>query len=201
MERMKTDLFTGELVRLVTADPETAADVLSRWGQDSEYLRLLDNDPARMFSVKKFKEWLEKDFVEAEPLDNFLFLIQTLAEEQLIGFVGLDGVRWNHGDCYVGIGLGGRENWGKGYGTDAMRLVLRYAFDELNLHRVSLGVFEYNPRAIRSYEKAGFIVEGRARQFLHRDGRRWDLIFMGILREEWEKARGNWPVTHEKEDE
>jgi RimJ/RimL family protein N-acetyltransferase len=54
------------------------------------------------------------------------------------------------------------------------------------MQRVSLNVFEYNPRAIRSYEKCGFKHEGRARQAMNRDGRRWDLIFMGCLREEWE---------------
>ena len=67
-----------------------------------------------------------------------------------------------------------------------MGVLLRYAFAELNLRRVSLSVFEYNPRAMRSYEKAGFVVEGRRRQALNRDGRRWDVIHMGILREEWE---------------
>jgi len=69
-----------------------------------------------------------------------------------------------------------------------MRVMLRYAFAELNLHRVSLNVFEYNPRAIRSYEICGFVREGRCRQALHRDGRRWDLIYMGIMREEWRES-------------
>jgi len=68
-----------------------------------------------------------------------------------------------------------------------MRILLRYAFEELNLHRLSLSVFEYNSRAIRSYEKAGFVIEGRARQFLNRDGLRYDMIFMGILRDEWKE--------------
>lgn len=71
-----------------------------------------------------------------------------------------------------------------------MRLALRFAFMELNLHRVTLDVFEYNPRAIRSYEKAGFREEGRRRQLLLRNGRRWDEIEMGILREEWLKLNG-----------
>jgi RimJ/RimL family protein N-acetyltransferase len=66
-----------------------------------------------------------------------------------------------------------------------MNVLLRFAFTEVNLKRVSLGVFEYNPRAIRSYEKAGFRLEGRLRSLLHREGRRWDNLFMGILREEW----------------
>ena len=64
-------------------------------------------------------------------------------------------------------------------------LILRYAFLELNLQRVSLDVFDYNQRAIRSYEKAGFTLEGRQRGVLLREGKRWDLVYMGILREEW----------------
>jgi RimJ/RimL family protein N-acetyltransferase len=78
--------------------------------------------------------------------------------------------------------------WGKGYGTDAMRVVLRYAFTELNLHRVSLDVFSYNPRAIRSYEKAGFKYEGCMRSRVQRDGKRWNMVFMGIMKEEWEES-------------
>ncbi len=60
---------------------------------------------------------------------------------------------------------------------------------ELNLHRVTLDAFEYNPRALRSYQKAGFVEEGRLRGALHRDGRRRDMIFMGILRQEWQEGR------------
>ena len=66
-----------------------------------------------------------------------------------------------------------------------MKLVLRYAFTELNLRRVTLNVFEYNPRAIRCYEKLGFQHEGRVRKYLNREGRRWDLMYMGIMKEEW----------------
>ncbi|HXQ36514.1 MAG TPA: GNAT family protein, partial [Anaerolineales bacterium] len=78
-----------------------------------------------------------------------------------------------------------RDFWGRGYGTDVMKVILRYAFMEINLRRVTLSVFEYNPRAVRSYEKAGFVHEGRMRQFLNREGKRWDMLFMGILRDEW----------------
>ena len=72
-----------------------------------------------------------------------------------------------------------------------MNLTLRYAFTELNLRRVSLDVFEFNERAVRSYEKVGFHMEGRQRQAIIREGRRWDMLFMGILREEWIKIHGN----------
>ncbi len=184
---MSNNLFQGELVRFVAAEPQLAAGLFAKWMRDSEFVRLLDTDPARLLSVDKYKEWFEKDLVEQQKNDELFFLIRTLEEDLTIGLIGLDGIQWVHGDAWVGIGLGEREYWGKGYGTDAMRILLRYAFEELNLHRLSLSVFEYNSRAIRSYEKVGFVIEGRARQFLNRDGRRYDMIFMGILRDEWKE--------------
>jgi RimJ/RimL family protein N-acetyltransferase len=181
---MEMELFKGKLVRLSAEDPETIADHFSRWSRDSEYTRLLDSGATRQFSVKATKEWIEKE-LEKDPADMFTFMIRTLEDDCLIGDIGLEEFHWMHGDAYVGIGLGDRDYWGKGYGTDAMKVILRYAFNELNLHRVSLSVFEYNPRAIRSYEKVGFIHEGRVRQYLHKEGRRWDLFFMGITKDEW----------------
>jgi RimJ/RimL family protein N-acetyltransferase len=174
------------MVRLVSPEPEVAAERIAKWMCDSEFVRLMDTDPARLLSVDKYKEWFEKDMVDDEKNDELFFLIQTFPENQPIGLIGLDGIRWTHGDAWVGIGLGERDYWGKGYGSDAIRILLRYAFSELNLHRLSLSVFEYNRRAIRSYQKVGFVDEGRARQFLNRDGQRYDLLFMGILRAEWE---------------
>lgn len=180
------NLFQGELVRLTAANAERDAQTMASWSRDSEYGRLLDSDPALPKSVKSTQENIAR-WMETDRPDGIGFVIRTLADDRLIGFVGLNGIRWKDGDAFIGIGIGEREYWGNGYGTDAMRVILRYAFTELNLHRVSLNVFEYNPRAIRSYEKAGFTIEGRERQVLCRDGRRYDVIGMGILREEWEK--------------
>lgn len=185
---MDSNLFKGELVRLTMDDPKVAAEAFSRWQRNSGYWRLMSSGPAYSYSVQAVKKWLEED-MEKETPSFFPFLIHRLEDDCLIGDIALDGVRFNHGDTFVGISIGDPQYWGKGYGTDAMRVILRYAFDELNLHRVSLDVFEYNPRAVRSYEKAGFKVEGRLRQTLNREGRRWDMIFMGILREEWQATR------------
>jgi RimJ/RimL family protein N-acetyltransferase len=179
-------LFQGELVRLAAVNPETDSKLFATWARDAEYLRMLDTSPVRQWSEKQYKKWFKED-LEKENRDEFLFLIRTLENDKAIGFIELDGVHWSHGDAYVGIGIGEREYWSKGYGTDAMNVILRFAFDELNLHRVSLNVFEYNQRAVRSYEKVGFVVEGCERQFLRRAGRRWDMVFMGILRTEWEE--------------
>jgi RimJ/RimL family protein N-acetyltransferase len=181
------NIFRGELVRLSGDDPQTVAEAFSRWNRDSEYARLLDDEPPKLYSVKSFKAWLERKFDQDDEF-RYFFTIRTLEEDQLIGFIGLFGIQWNHGSAWVGIGLGERDYWGKGYGTDAMRLILRYAFRELNLYRLNLDVFAYNPRAIRSYEKAGFKIEGREPKSVLRDGQRYDMILMGILREEWEKS-------------
>ncbi len=187
---MNTDLFVGELVRLTAEEPETLAKYNSEWIRDSEYTRLLDADRSFPFSLRQIKKWIEKDLEPDQMAFNFGFAIRTLSENRLIGGIGLDGVKWPHGEAFAGIGVGERELWGKGYGTDAMRVILRYAFTELNLERVSLDVFGYNPRAIRSYEKIGFKFEGRVRNMLNRDGQRWDEIFMGILKAEWEGLQG-----------
>ena len=182
---MDKDYFTGKLVRLRVEEPQTLAEACGRWNQNSEYLRLLNSEAANPASVKKITEWIAKD-QEKEPAPYLMFGIRTLIDERLVGFIELDGNFFPNGEAFVGIGVGDREFWGRGYGTDAMNVILCYAFQELNLRRVSLDTFEYNPRAVRSYEKAGFIHEGAARDFLHREGQRWDLIFMGVLREEWQ---------------
>ena len=178
------DLFKGKLVRLAGIDPEEVSQSFSKWNRDSEYKRLLDTDPPRLHSVKATKDWLEKHFEENQTSTHW-FAIRTLEDDRLLGDIDLSVVDWGSRDAFVGIGIGEREFWGRGYGTDAMELILRYAFAELNLRRVSLTVFEFNQRAVRSYEKAGFQLEGRQRQGVQREGRRWDILFMGILREEW----------------
>lgn len=181
---MRLNLFQGQKVRLTAVHSPAEAEVMARWTQDSEFARLLDSGAHRPLSAPDLRERYSEFKPDIEP-DLFLFMLRPLAEDTLLGFVGLEDVFGRNGNAWVGIGLGERAYWGRGYGTEAMRLVSRYAFEELGLHRLSLTVFEYNPRAVHSYLKAGFVEEGRLRGYLERDGRRWDLIFMGLLREEW----------------
>ena len=125
-----------------------------RWQRDSEFVRLAGGD-LELSSEKKIKEWSEKRIEEGPQPERYSFDVRTLADDRLIGFLGL-WVDLIHSEAWVGIGIGERDFWSKGYGTDTMKLCLRYAFLELGLQRVSLGLHEYNPRALRSYEKAGF---------------------------------------------
>lgn len=179
-----SDLLHGKLVHLTAENPEVMAPKFTGWDQDTGWERLLDSDPPRLLSEKKHKEWFEKDLEKADSEEIF-WAIRKLDDEALIGFIALFNLYKQHGDTLVAIAIGERKYWSHGYGTDAMRVMLRYAFLELNLRRVGLIVFEYNPRAIRSYEKAGFTLEGRVRGAMQRDGKRWDYLYMGVLREEW----------------
>ena len=182
---MTTELLYGSFTRLAAANADTDAEALMRWRIDSEYLRLLDSGPARAWSLPKAKAELNDP-----PVDHwFIFMIRDLANDRLLGFVDLDVDSWAQGNGWIGIALGDRADWGKGYGTDAMRALLRFAFTEVNLRRVSLTVFGYNLRALRSYEKAGFTREGRVRQYLRRDGQWWDMVYMGLMKDEWEERR------------
>ena len=179
-----SDWLKGELVRLAAQNPETDAELFAQWSHDGAYLRLLDTDPARGLTLKQAKEMLEEEIKDHQ----FRFMIRTLTEDRAIGFVGM-WVNWLNDEGWIGIGIGEPEFRGKGYGTDAMRVILRFAFTELNLHRVSLGLFAYNERALRSYEKAGFVLEGRTRHDVYRDGTRGDSLWMGILRTEWAEQK------------
>jgi RimJ/RimL family protein N-acetyltransferase len=183
------DVLTGKFVRLSAFDPEEMSKAFPRWNRNSEYFRLLNSAARPMLSPKAALKWMEKEAGETSPA-SYYFGIRTLAEDKLIGELGLDVVTWSGRDAFVGLGIGETEYWSKGYGTDVMNVLLRFAFTEVNLKRVTLSVFEYNPRAIRSYEKAGFRHEGRKRQSLNREGKRWDELYMGILREVWMELNG-----------
>ncbi len=181
---MVSDMLKGALVRLSAVEPKELAEATVRWDQDSEYQRLGLIEPADLYSVRQITEWVEQDQNKVSS-NSYFFGIRILENDRLVGSCGLFGELFPHADGFVGIGIGERELWSKGYGSDAMKLVLNYAFQELNLRRVSLSVAEFNSRAIRSYEKAGFSLEGRVRGRLQREGRHWDMLFMGILRDEW----------------
>jgi RimJ/RimL family protein N-acetyltransferase len=178
------DIFRGELVHFTLEEPETRTKAEIRWQSDSEFHRLMDTGPAQVSSEKKIKEWFGKQVEEGPKPEHYSFSIRTLAEGKYIGFLGL-WVDLIHSEAWVGLGIGEREFWSKGYGTDMMKLCLQYAFTELCMERVSLGLHEYNPRALRSYEKCGFRLEGRTRHDTLRECRRTDGLWMGILREEW----------------
>jgi RimJ/RimL family protein N-acetyltransferase len=175
------NLFVGKLVRLSAPRP-TDHEIMAKWTNNAEFMRLIDDEPAL---PRNPEYWADADKGDKDRTDKFSFRIRTLTDDKLLGFVEL-GVAWSHHGAWMGVGIGEPEYLGRGYGTDAMTLCVNYAFRELGLYKISLGVFANNARAIRSYEKVGFSREGVARAMLYRDGQRYDMTYMGILRSEWE---------------
>ncbi|AET61701.1 GNAT family N-acetyltransferase [Paenibacillus terrae] len=175
------NLFYGDRIKL-SAVREEDAETMFKWGEDAEYLRNVDTDLALPYTLKQME-------AEGSPSSNEVyFRLRTLEDDVLIGFVAIHGIEWNNRIGQLAIGIGNTDYRGKGYGAEAVRLILRYAFYELNLNRVGLDVIEYNEQAIRTYEKAGFQHEGRVRSAVLRDGNSYDRIMMGMLYSEWNES-------------
>ena len=104
----------------------------------------------------------------------------------LIGRVGLFAIDWSRREGELGI-LIGRDHWGKGYGREVARTMLRYGFDTLNLNRIYLRVNADNERGIKAYEAAGFEREGVLRSHMFVEGKYIDMVMMGVLRDEWRR--------------
>jgi RimJ/RimL family protein N-acetyltransferase len=118
--------------------------------------------------------------------DSRGFVIADLDSEAYIGQVNLDSIDWKNRVGRIGIVIGSIEHMGYGYGTEAMKLLIAFAFHEMNLNRLELEVYDFNERAYRCYLTCGFKEEGRLRERQYKNGRYSDVIQMGILRSEWE---------------
>ncbi len=113
------------------------------------------------------------------------YIIVDKSTNEDVGIVSLINIDYKNRSAECIIDIGSKNSWGKGIGTSAMNLILNYAFNELNLHRIYLQVFSFNENAIKLYEKTGFIIEGRARESLYRFGKYHDIVTMGILQTEY----------------
>jgi RimJ/RimL family protein N-acetyltransferase len=180
---MLSRMFIGEKIRL-TALRTDDIPVVVRWYHDSDFMRNFDGNPAFPRTEESWKKWFEEN---TSAKNQYFFAIRPLDSEDLLGWVFLDDISMSHRNGWIALAFGDESNRGKGYGYEAMQLLLQFVFHELNLYRVQLTVFEYNTRAIRLYEKLGFVREGTFREHLQRDGRRHDMYLYGLLVHEWEK--------------
>lgn len=176
---VKNPFLIGEKVYLRPLEPEDAP-VAATWFNDPEIRRTLLRQ--RPMSVHAEEEYIAK----ANQGDGDVTLgIVIRATDRLIGGAGLQQIDWKNRHACFGIGIGAQDEWNRGYGTEATRLMVGHGLETLNLNRVWLEVYEDNPRAMRAYEKVGFRKEGVLRQDSYRGGRYWNTIVMAVLREEW----------------
>ncbi len=140
-------------------------------------------------SLGEEEAWFER--MMQNPPEEHVMVIEAACPEgwTSIGSCDFHRISWKDRLGEVGILIGEKKYWGQGYGTEAMRLLVRHGFEDLNLNRIFLQVFDNNPRAIRSYEKVGFVHEGRLRQDVYKNGSYHDILVMGILRSEWRESQ------------
>ena len=198
---IRTPLFEAHDIRLGPIDHEKDPAVESKWTQDSEFMRLMELKPVRPQApamVKKGYEALEKEIEESKNL--FYFTIRAREDDRLLGKAVLEWIDWSNGNGYLRLGIGSGQDRGHGLGAQALGLLLRFAFAELSLFRVTIVMPEYCQAAIALVRKFGFVEEVRRRKAILRDGRAWDLLVFGLLRSEWAEQNDNRPLRQAQRD-
>jgi diamine N-acetyltransferase len=175
-------MIYGDGIRL-RAIERTDIPKFLKWFNDPEVTKGL----ATIFPMSEAREiqWFDEMLKRPIEVQPFGIEIEVDGEWQLIGNTSFfDFDKFAH-SSEIGIVIGEKKNWGKGYGSKALRLVLKHGFDSMNLNRISLKVYALNDRAIRVYNKVGFTLEGTMRDAIFRDGKYFDVHMMSILRKEW----------------
>ena len=163
--------------------------ILHRWHLDPEVAYWgSGSHPDTYYSIYDLEERYER---EARNESVKRFMIYTLDDES-IGSVSIRFRDKQAGNGILAIFIGEQNYWGRGYGTDALRVFLEYLFDQWNFHRIELETWAGNERAIRTYEKCGFVIEGRLREGFYVRGQYYDRVQMGILRSDYDALKDSW---------
>jgi RimJ/RimL family protein N-acetyltransferase len=178
-------MIEGNLVNL-RAPEMSDLERSSTWVNDREVTRFLAF--RYQMSLAAEEAWL-RDLASKPTSYERVFLAIETKDGAHIGNTNLFEIRPEDRKAKLGIMLGEKPYWSKGYGSDTLMTLLRFAFEEMNLNRVELDVFDFNERAIASYRKCGFIEEGRRRQALYKGGEYHDVLVMGVLRAEFGSGR------------
>ena len=177
-------MLSGEKVRL-RAIELTDLDNVMTWINNPEVTRYLLVGLWPLSSETE-RQWIERRAKDADPTDKAL-VIEAL-DRTYLGGIGLHKIDFPSGTAEIGIAIGRKDYWGKGYGTDAMKILLRHGFENLRLRKVTLEVFGSNVRAQRSYAKVGFREVGRLKAHLIKQGQYEDAVYMEVFKEEFERA-------------
>lgn len=189
------DLLSGPNVRL-TAIRDADLETIEGWFNDVRFLRFYDMIPALPKQQREVKKFLDS-FLDNN--EKYIFAVRCRESEAIIGIAGFYDIIWSNGVATLFIGIGEDRYKSRGWGKEALQLLLDFGFNELNFYRIQLYVISYNKVAVNLYESQGFIREGKHRNFVLRDGKRYDLYLYGLLKEEWQKQIGvlqeNYPIN------
>ena len=190
---MQSAFLAGKKTYLRGLQAKDLEDYLIDWYNDREVTRYLfrgtyPGTPERL--------QLEYQANCASTRDIELLLLER-KDDIALGVAGLYGINPVAHSAELRMLIGEKSYWGKGYATEATQLLLAYAFEVLNLHKVYLGVNAAQGNAVRVYEKAGFVREGRLRDEIYRNGRYYDAIRMSILKSEYQQEKYKWDIADE----
>ena len=179
---MQNPFIIGDRVYLRAVDVDDVDNFVT-WLNDEEVRQFLS-------MTLPFNKTREKEFVDGLYKDDSNIILGIVVKEDdcHIGNIGLHKISGTHRHAELGIFIGDKKSWSKGYGTEAIKLIMKYGFEQLNLHRIHLTVFDFNTRAMKAYEKAGFKKEGVYREHYYRNGKYCDVYVMSILRTEWNET-------------
>ena len=172
---MRNTYLVGTKIYLRPLEEDDAA-VCHPWLNDPEAWRTL------AVRGRPNTEARSREYIRAlDPTRDQVFAIVTREDEQYVGNCGLHAIDAVDRHATLGIVIGRKECWGRGFGTEALRLLCRHAFETLNLHKVCLASYALNERALRMYARVGFQVEGRRREQVFIEGRWVDEVVLGLL--------------------
>lgn len=178
-------MYTGEKVRLREYRKEDVTKAL-KFMNDPEIKRFLTPGIPFLYTLEDETKWIDGQSAMKE---LYNFAIESLDEKNYIGGCGINSLDWKNSVAVVGIYIGEKTFWGKGYGTDAMNVLIKFIFEQMNINKIKLNVYDFNERAVKSYEKSGFVKEGVLRQEIYKDGKYHDEYVMGLLRSEYEARK------------
>ena len=175
---MNHPFIVGKKLYLRPLEKSDINETYLRWINDAEVTKYMTTGifPSNMEKLKEYFDHMNSP-------NHVILAIADKKSDKHIGNIALNDIDWVNRIANLGIMLGDKKFWGKGYGTEATKLIVDYAFDKLNLHRLWLGVLAEHFAAIRVYERAGFKVEGRLRQELYLEGEYNDKVIMGMVNE------------------
>lgn len=177
-------MMEGKAVRLRSVELSDIEELVKGWN-NLELRNLVGAASLGPTSRGEEEEWIKNTWKERQERRSFVFAIEEISNKKLLGTVSLFNCDWINRSAVLGIAIYGPENWGKGYGSEAVRLVLDFAFKILNFNRVELETFDFNERAQRSFRKVGLKEVGRKRKARFIDGSYRDVIVMDVLKNEW----------------
>lgn len=181
--RLFKSLLRGEKVFLTPPDFGADVAIYTDWCADWDFWLAMHDDLYRTLTVAQVKKRLEG--MEKEDLSAYQFAIRAQDDGRLVGWIRTDYVLWSSRTMQFRMAIGDSQERGKGFGKDALELMLRHGFDEMNFNHISIPLVSYQVRAQTGLKRKGFKEEVRRREAVYREGKYWDELLMGVLAAEW----------------